>query len=94
MWKYYCDYFFMYLIKIVDLDFKDNYIFVYYLYGIMGFGVLGIFCGEVIGFLEKFLGICFYFLFFMMNFRFFFIRDFSMVFGVCLVDKDSIDYIL
>lgn len=94
MWKYFCEYFFIRLVKIVDLDFEGNYIFGYYFYGIIGFGVFGNFCGEVIGFLVNFLGIYLYLLMFLVNFRFFFSRDYCMVFGVCLVDKDSIEYIL
>lgn len=94
MWKYYCDYFPMYLIKTADLDPKDNYIFAYHPHGIMGLGALGTFCGEATGFSEKFPGIRPHLLSLTMNFRFPFTRDFSMAFGACSVDKDSIDYIL
>ena len=94
MWKYYCDYFPMHLIKTVDLDPKDNYIFAYHPHGIIGLGALGNFCGEATGFSEKFPGIHPHLLSLTMNFRFPFTRDFSMAFGACSVDKDSIDYIL
>ncbi|KAJ7360181.1 hypothetical protein OS493_018173 [Desmophyllum pertusum] len=94
IWKYYCEYFPIHLIKTADLDPKENYIFGYHPHGIIGIGALGNFCGEATGFSENFPGIYPHLLTLTVNFRFPFSRDYSMSFGACSVDKDSIEYIL
>ena len=94
IWKYYCEYFPISLVKTADLDPKENYIFGYHPHGIIGLGALGNFLGEATGFSEKFPGIHPHLLTLTVNFRFPFTRDYSMAFGACSVDKDSIEYIL
>ena len=94
MWKYYCDYFPIRLIKTAELDPKENYIFGYHPHGIIGLGALGNFCGEGTGFSEKFPGIYPHLLTLTVNFKFPFSREYCMAMGVCSVDKDSIEYIL
>ena len=94
MWRYYCDYFPIQLVKTTDLDPKDNYIFCYHPHGIMGLGAQGNFCGEATGFSEKFPGIYPHLLTLSMNFNFPFIREYALSAGVCSVDKGSIEYIL
>lgn len=94
IWKYYCEYFPIHLVKTADLDPKDNYIFGYHPHGIIGLGALGNFCGEGTGFSENFPGIHPHLLTLTINFRFPFSRDYCMAYGVCSVDKDSIEYIL
>lgn len=94
MWKYYCDYFPIRLIKTAELDPKENYIFGYHPHGIIGLGALGNFCGEGTGFSEKFPGIYPHLLTLTVNFKFPFSREYCMAMGACSVDKDSIEYIL
>ena len=94
MWKYFCEYFPIRLVKTADLDPEGNYIFGYHPHGIIGLGALGNFCGEATGFSVNFPGIHPHLLTLSVNFRFPFSRDYCMAFGVCSVDKDSIEYIL
>lgn len=94
MWRHYCDYFPIQLVKTTDLDPKDNYIFCYHPHGIMGLGAQGNFCGEATGFSEKFPGIYPHLLTLSMNFNFPFIREYTLSAGVCSVDRGSIEYIL
>ena len=94
MWKYFCEYFPIRLVKTADLDPEGNYIFGYHPHGIIGLGALGNFCGEATGFSVNFPGIYPHLLTLSVNFRFPFSRDYCMAFGVCSVDKDSIEYIL
>ena len=93
-WKHYCDYFPITLVKTADLDPKENYIFGYHPHGVIGLGALGTFCGEGSGFSEKFPGIFPHLLTLSMNFKFPFSREYLLAFGVCSVDKESIEYIL
>lgn len=94
IWKYYCEYFPIRLVKTADLDAKDNYIFGYHPHGIIGMGAIGNFCGEETGFSEKFPGIYPHLLTLSVNFKFPFTRDYCMAMGACSVDKGSIEYIL
>ena len=94
MWKYYCEYFPIRLVKTAELDPKENYIFGYHPHGIIGLGALGNFCGEGTGFSENFPGIYPHLLTLSINFRFPISREYCMSTGVCSVDRDSIEYIL
>lgn len=93
-WKYFCDFFPIDLIKTADLDPKDNYIFGYHPHGIMGLGAIGNFCGNGTGFSTKFPGITPHLLTLAGNMRFPLTRDYIMSFGVCTVEKSSVEYIL
>lgn len=65
VWKYFCDYFLIILIKIVEFDLSKNYVFGYYFYGIFCVGVFCNFVIEVMDFSSVFLGIILYLVFFM-----------------------------
>lgn len=94
VWKYFCDFFPIDLIKTADLDPNENYIFGYHPHGIIGLGAIGNFCGDGTGFSSKFPGITPHLLTLAGNMSFPFTRDYFMSFGVCTVDKASIEYIL
>ena len=93
-WKYFCEYFPIRLIKTAELDPNENYIFGSHPHGIMSLGTIGNFGGEGTGFSEKFPGITPHILTLAGNMRFPFTRDYFMAFGVCSVEKKSIDYLL
>lgn len=93
-WKYFCDYFPIDLIKTADLDPNENYIMGYHPHGIMGLGAIGNFCGDGTGFSTKFPGITPHLLTLAGNMSFPVTRDYIMSFGVCTVEKSSIEHIL
>ena len=94
LWKYFCDFFPIHLVKTAELDPKKNYIIGYHPHGIMGFGALGNFNSEATGFSEKFPGIVPHLLTLAGNFRLPFMRDYIMAFGNCSVEKGSIEHIV
>lgn len=57
VWRYYCNYFPMRLIKTVDLDPRKNYIFAYHPHGIFTAGVFGNFVTNGTGFNKIFPGL-------------------------------------
>lgn len=57
VWEYYCQYFPMNLVKTVDLDPEDNYIFAVHPHGIMCLSGFGHFCTEGSGFSKLFPGL-------------------------------------
>ena len=94
IWRYFCDYFPIRLVKTTDLDPKDNYIFCYHPHGVLCLGAQGNFCGDATGFSEKFPGIYPHIVTLSMNFKLPLIREYSLSMGVCSVEKNSIEYIL
>ncbi|EDO41259.1 predicted protein [Nematostella vectensis] len=94
MWKYFCEFFPISLIKTADLDPQKNYIICYHPHGIMSLGALGNFCSEATGFSEKFPGITPHILTLAGNMKFPVTRDYMMAFGVCTVEKESIHHIM
>ena len=57
LWKYFCDYFPVTLVKTAYLDRKRNYIFGFHPHGIIGAGAFANFATEGSGFSKKFPGI-------------------------------------
>lgn len=94
IWKHFCEYFPIQLIKTAELDPRENYIFGSHPHGIMSLGTIGNFGGEGTGFSEKFPGITPHILTLAGNMSFPLTRDYFMSFGVCTVEKDSIEYLL
>lgn len=94
IWRYFCDYFPIRLVKTADLDPEDNYIFCYHPHGVVCLGAQGNFCGDATSFSEKFPGIYPHIVTLSMNFKLPLIREYSLSMGVCSVEKNSIEYIL
>ena len=57
LWKYFCDYFPVTLVKTAYLDRKRNYVFGFHPHGIIGAGAFANFATEGSGFSKKFPGI-------------------------------------
>lgn len=75
----------------VKLDLSGNYLFGYYLYGVIGVGVLLTFVIEATGFYEVFSGFDLRFFTLFMNFKFLFICEVLMGFGINSVIKLSVE---
>ncbi|XP_057297800.1 2-acylglycerol O-acyltransferase 2-A-like isoform X2 [Hydractinia symbiolongicarpus] len=93
IWKYFCDYFPITLIKTQDLKTNENYIFGYHPHGVISSGALGSFATEGAHFSKLFPGITPHLLTLKFNFRWPFHRDYLMSLGLCDVSKESITYI-
>ncbi|KAL4631430.1 2-acylglycerol O-acyltransferase 2-A-like isoform X2 [Arapaima gigas] len=81
LWKYFCDYFPITLVKTVDLDPKHNYLFGFHPHGVLVAGGFGNFCTEGSGFTALFPGLTPYLLMLPFWFRVPFFRDYIMCGG-------------
>lgn len=90
IWRYFCDYFPIKLVKTAHLDGNKNYIFGFHPHGIITAGAFGNFATEGTDFSHVFPGIKPYLLTLKILFKFPFFRDFFMGFGICDVSKASI----
>ena len=81
IWKYFCDYFPMQLVKTKDLDPEKNYIMGYHPHGIIGCGAMGNFGTEGTGFSKKFPGITPHMLTLQANFKLPILRGFLLWMG-------------
>ena len=81
LWKYFCNYFPMELVKTKDLDPEKNYIMGYHPHGIIGCGCIGNFGSEATGFSKKFPGITPYPLTLQANFKLPFLRGLLLWIG-------------
>jgi len=93
IWRYFCNYFPITLIKTGHLDKKKNYIFGFHPHGIMTAGAFGNFATEGSGFSRLFPGIKPHLLTLKILFKFPFFRDLFLSFGTCDVSKQSIQHL-
>lgn len=94
IWKYFCSYFPISLVKTVDLDPKKNYLFCVSPHGVMAHGIFGNFATNATGFCEKFPGITPHLLTLAEQFVPPFDRELFLFSGACSASSKSMKYIL
>lgn len=94
IWKYYCRYFPIELVKTTDLDPEKNYLFCVSPHGVMCFGIFGNFATEGNDFSYKFPGITPHLLTLNAQFTSPLMREIFMMSGACSASEKSIKYIL
>ncbi|XP_045703468.1 acyl-CoA wax alcohol acyltransferase 2 [Phyllostomus hastatus] len=94
LWKLYCDYFPLRLLKTHEISPCHNYILVYHPHGLLCHSGFGNFATEASGFSKIFPGITPYVLTLGAFFWVPFFRDYAMSTGLCSVSRASIDYLL
>ncbi|XP_032111736.1 acyl-CoA wax alcohol acyltransferase 2 [Sapajus apella] len=94
LWKHYCDYFPLKLLKTHDISPNSNYILVCHPHGILAHTWFGHFSSEGSGFSRMFPGITPYALTLGSLFWMPFLRDYIMATGACSVSESSIDFLL
>ncbi|XP_004474358.1 LOW QUALITY PROTEIN: acyl-CoA wax alcohol acyltransferase 2 [Dasypus novemcinctus] len=94
LWKQYCDYFPMKLLKTYDISPSHNYILISQPHGIMSHSSFGNFATESTGFSKIFPGITPYVLTLGAFFWVPFLREYIMSLGVCSVSQSSMDFLL
>jgi len=94
LWTYFRDYFPIKLIKTVELDASNNYIFGYHPHGILCAGAFACFATEATEFSNLFPGITPHLLPLMALFKPPLFRDYIMSSGMCNVSRESCEYIL
>lgn len=94
VWRHFCNYFPLVLVKTVDLDPKKTYIFGCHPHGIFCASFFCHFATEGSGFAEKFPGIVPHLITLEGQFTFPLYREYFMMTGACGCSKESIKYIL
>ncbi|XP_035144707.1 acyl-CoA wax alcohol acyltransferase 2 [Callithrix jacchus] len=94
LWKHYCDYFPLKLLKTHDISPNRNYILVCHPHGILAHTWFGHFSSEGSGFSKTFPGITPYILTLGAFFWMPFFRDYLMATGACSVSESSMDFLL
>jgi 2-acylglycerol O-acyltransferase 2 len=94
IWKHYCRYFPIELVKTTDLDPEKNYLFCVSPHGVMCFGIFGNFATEGNDFSSKFPGITPHLLTLNAQFISPLMREIFMTSGACSASEKSIKYIL
>ncbi|XP_077550999.1 2-acylglycerol O-acyltransferase 2-A-like [Haemaphysalis longicornis] len=94
LWSYVRDYYPVKLVKTAELDPGRNYIVGYHPHGIMCMGALCNFTSEANDFAGLFPGIRMCTLTLNVNFAFPVYREFLLWYGMCSVDRDSLQWIL
>jgi len=94
LWDYYRDYFPIQLIKTVDLDPSQNYLFASHPHGILCSGAFSSFATESHQLKELFPGLKFSVLTLEINFLFPFVRDMILGLGVCSATRQSMNHLL
>ncbi|XP_066106309.1 acyl-CoA wax alcohol acyltransferase 2 [Saccopteryx bilineata] len=94
LWKQYCDYFPLKLLKTHDISPSHNYILVCHPHGVMSHSWFGNFATEASGFSKIFPGLTPYVLTVGAFFWVPFFRDYVMSTGICSVSQSSMDYLL
>ncbi|XP_006170034.1 acyl-CoA wax alcohol acyltransferase 2 [Tupaia chinensis] len=94
LWKHYCDYFPLKLLKTHDLSPSQNYILACHPHGLMSHGCFGHFSTATSGFSKIFPGITPYMLTLGAFFWVPIFRDYVMSTGACSVSQSSMDFLL
>jgi Diacylglycerol acyltransferase len=90
VWRLFRDYFPARLVKTVDLDPNQKYLFGYHPHGIISVGAFLNFATEATGFSSQFPGVDLRLLTLKMNFIFPFMREYWLAYGICDVSRESI----
>ncbi|XP_048191333.1 acyl-CoA wax alcohol acyltransferase 2 [Perognathus longimembris pacificus] len=94
LWRNYCNYFPIKILKTHELSPSHNYILACHPHGLMAHACFGHFATETSGFSKVFPGITPYVLTLGAFFWLPFLRDYIMATGVCSVSKSSMDFLL
>lgn len=94
IWEYFRDYFPLRLIKTVDLDPNNNYIFGFHPHGVLVAGAFGNFCTEATGFSQLFPGLIPHLLMLPFWFRVPLFRDYIMCGGLVSSSKSSLCHLV
>lgn len=94
IWKHYCNYFPMKLVKTVDLDPNENYLFAVHPHGIMSFSAYGNFSTEGTGFSQIFPGLRVSLLVLKEQFYGPLMRELLLWSGTCAASVKNLKYIL
>jgi len=94
IWRWFCEYFPIEVVKTADLDPKENYLFGYHPHGIIGMGAFGTFATECTTFPKLFPGIKPRLLTLDVNFRIPFYSFYLALLGLCSAGKRSCLHIL
>ncbi|XP_040858184.1 acyl-CoA wax alcohol acyltransferase 2 [Ochotona curzoniae] len=94
LWKHYCDYFPLKLLKTHDLSPSHNYILVCHPHGLMSHSCFGHFGTDTSGFSKVFPGMTPYVLTLGAFFWVPFLREYVMSTGACSVSQSSMDFLL
>ncbi|XP_077002266.1 acyl-CoA wax alcohol acyltransferase 2 [Tamandua tetradactyla] len=94
LWKQYCDYFPLKLLKTQDISPSHNYLLICHPHGLLAHSYFGNFSTETTGFSKIFPGITPYLLTLGAFFWVPFLRDYIMATGVCSVSHSSIEFLL
>ncbi|XP_003471064.1 acyl-CoA wax alcohol acyltransferase 2 [Cavia porcellus] len=94
LWKHYCNYFPIKLLKTHDISPSHNYILACHPHGLLAHSFFGNFATEATGFSKIFPGITPYVLTLGAFFWVPFLRDYVMSTGICSVSQSSINFLL
>jgi hypothetical protein len=94
IWKHYCNYFPIRLIKTTELDPKKNYLFGSHPHGVLCGGAFGAFGTEALQFSKVFPGLTPHVLTLDGQFSWPIYRDYLMLSGLCSASRESINHIL
>ncbi|CAG7833503.1 unnamed protein product, partial [Allacma fusca] len=94
LWKHYCNYFPIYLVKTAELDPRRNYLFGSHPHGVLCSGAFGCFATEGVQFSQVFPDITPHLLTLEGHYSFPVYRDYIMCAGACSASRDSINYLL
>jgi 1-acyl-sn-glycerol-3-phosphate acyltransferase len=94
LWKHFCNYFPITLVKTADLDPNRNYLMCIHPHGIMSFSALGNFGTEATGFSAQFPGLTPHLLTLEAQFYAPFMRELFMMSGACAASARSLRHIL
>ncbi|KAL2768604.1 acyl-CoA wax alcohol acyltransferase 2 [Daubentonia madagascariensis] len=94
LWKHYCDYFPLKLLKTHDISPSHNYILACHPHGLLSHACFGHFSTETSGFSKIFPGITPYMLTLGAFFWVPFLREYIMSTGACSVSQSSMDFLL
>ncbi|KYN04776.1 2-acylglycerol O-acyltransferase 1 [Cyphomyrmex costatus] len=93
-WRYFCNYFPLKLLKTVDLDPKESYLFIGVPHGIFSVGIFGSFATDVLKCKETFPGLEIRLIILSQHFKVPFLREYFHSLGACSSSLKSIKYLL
>lgn len=94
LWRYYCDYFPVKLVKTTELDPNKNYLFTCFPHGIVCSGACGAFATNALNFSKVFPGMTSHMITLGSHFKVPFFREFILSMGSCASSQESLLYLL
>lgn len=94
LWRYFCNYFPLKLVKTVDLDPKKSYLFICIPHGILSMGVMGSFSTEAMDCSKLFPGLDIRIITLDQHFKIPLFREYAFSLGCCAANAKSLEYLL